>query len=245
MPVGIVVQGIELLGNRQYVPQGLQRQRRVSFAKCGSRFCISLEPFHFKFFATFNSQLAGAMEFTNAPNERTGSPKRSGVHLVSPVRRGVELKEGVQTTAAVVVERQLLAGGVLDHQKAVDGRTRHGNLVPLENSTLLNKIYWEEYGSFGGKPYGLLVSDYEFGRSAEDIRLLTFISQVAYFGYADLPGAGCLARIASIHSRSSAPPNQPTEKPTNASKPLVANSAWTSAFDPTIKPKTASAPAQR
>ncbi len=49
----------------------------------------------------------------------------------------------------------------------------------FDQSTLFKKIYEEEYGQLGGKPYGMLVGDYQFGRSPEDISLLKMISQVA------------------------------------------------------------------
>ncbi|HWY87015.1 MAG TPA: type VI secretion system contractile sheath large subunit [Gemmataceae bacterium] len=54
----------------------------------------------------------------------------------------------------------------------------------FDQSALFKKIYEEEYGQLGGKPYGMLVGDYQFGRSAEDISLLTMISQVAAAAHA-------------------------------------------------------------
>ncbi len=54
----------------------------------------------------------------------------------------------------------------------------------FDQSTLFKKIYEEEYGQLGGKPYGMLVGDYQFGRSAEDISLLKMISQVAAAAHA-------------------------------------------------------------
>src|SRR5882757_7734113 len=54
----------------------------------------------------------------------------------------------------------------------------------FDQSALFKKIYEEEYGQLGGKPYGMLVGDYAFGRSPEDIKLLTMISQVAAAAHA-------------------------------------------------------------
>ncbi len=54
----------------------------------------------------------------------------------------------------------------------------------FDQSALFKKIYEEEYGQLGGKPYGMLVGDYQFGRSAEDLSLLTMISQVAAAAHA-------------------------------------------------------------
>jgi len=56
--------------------------------------------------------------------------------------------------------------------------------VDFDQSSLFKKIYEEEYGMLGGKPYGMLIGDYEFGRGAEDIALLTKISGVAAMAHA-------------------------------------------------------------
>jgi type VI secretion system protein ImpC len=54
----------------------------------------------------------------------------------------------------------------------------------FDQSQLFKKIYEEEYGQLGGQPYGMLIGDYEFGRSAEDISLLKMISGVAAAAHA-------------------------------------------------------------
>ena len=54
----------------------------------------------------------------------------------------------------------------------------------FDQSSLFKKIYEEEYGQLGGKPYGMLVGDYQFGRTAEDINLLKMISGVAAAAHA-------------------------------------------------------------
>ena len=46
----------------------------------------------------------------------------------------------------------------------------------FDQSNLFKKIYEEEFGTFGGAPYGCLVGDYEFGRHPQDISLLSKIS---------------------------------------------------------------------
>ncbi len=56
--------------------------------------------------------------------------------------------------------------------------------VEFDQSNLFKKVYEEEYGVLGGTPYGMLVGDYEFGRSAEDIGLLKMISGVAAAAHA-------------------------------------------------------------
>jgi type VI secretion system protein ImpC len=54
----------------------------------------------------------------------------------------------------------------------------------FDRSTLFKKVYEEEYGTFGGAPYGLLVGDYEFDGSTPDVQLLTGISRVAAAAHA-------------------------------------------------------------
>ncbi len=56
--------------------------------------------------------------------------------------------------------------------------------VEFDQSSLFKKVYEEEYGTFGGTPYGLLVGDYEFGRHPQDIQLLEKISNVASAAHA-------------------------------------------------------------
>ena len=54
----------------------------------------------------------------------------------------------------------------------------------FDQSALFKKVYEEEYGVFGGAPFGALIGDYEFGRSGEDIELLEKVSQVAAAAHA-------------------------------------------------------------
>ncbi len=49
----------------------------------------------------------------------------------------------------------------------------------FDQSALFKKVYEEEYGTFGGAPYGALIGDYEFGRHPQDMSLLEQISHVA------------------------------------------------------------------
>src|SRR5919109_1157790 len=59
----------------------------------------------------------------------------------------------------------------------------------FDQSALFKKVYEEEYGQLGGQPYGMLVGDYEFGRSAEDVSLLKMISNVAAAAHAPFVSA--------------------------------------------------------
>ncbi len=54
----------------------------------------------------------------------------------------------------------------------------------FDQSALFKKVYEEEYGVFGGAPFGALLGDYEFGRTGQDIELLEKVSQVAAAAHA-------------------------------------------------------------
>ena len=48
-----------------------------------------------------------------------------------------------------------------------------------DQSPLFKKIYEEEYGQFGGEPFGCLVGDYHFDHSPQDVELLSQIAQIS------------------------------------------------------------------
>jgi len=49
----------------------------------------------------------------------------------------------------------------------------------FDQSALFKKVYEDEYGVFGGEPFGALIGDYEFSKHPEDIELLEKVSNVA------------------------------------------------------------------
>ena len=53
----------------------------------------------------------------------------------------------------------------------------------FDDTALFKMVYEHEYGTFGGTPYGLLVSDYSFDKTQEDIETLKAISKVAAAGH--------------------------------------------------------------
>ncbi|MDX2150503.1 MAG: type VI secretion system contractile sheath large subunit [Bryobacteraceae bacterium] len=59
----------------------------------------------------------------------------------------------------------------------------------FDQSALFKKVYEEEYGVFGGAPFGALVGDYEFGKHPEDVELLERISNVAAAAHAPFVSA--------------------------------------------------------
>ncbi len=59
----------------------------------------------------------------------------------------------------------------------------------FDQSALFKKIYEEEYGVFGGAPFGALIGDYEFGKHPEDMALLEGISHIAAQAHAPFVSA--------------------------------------------------------
>jgi type VI secretion system protein ImpC len=58
-----------------------------------------------------------------------------------------------------------------------------------DQSPVFKKLYEEEYGQFGGEPYGCLVGDYRFDHSPPDVELLGEISKVAAAAHSPFIGA--------------------------------------------------------
>ena len=54
----------------------------------------------------------------------------------------------------------------------------------FDQSALFKKIYEEEYGVFGGAPFGAIIGDYEFDASPQDMYLLNEVSHVAAASHA-------------------------------------------------------------
>lgn len=79
--------------------------------------------------------------------------------------RQTETGEGLRIRVLNVTKRELFR----DLERAVE----------FDMSQLFKKIYTEEFGTLGGEPYGVVLGDYEFGRSPEDVALLTMIAGVA------------------------------------------------------------------
>ncbi len=59
-----------------------------------------------------------------------------------------------------------------------------------DQSPIFKKVYEEEYGQFGGEPYGCLVGDYHFDHSPPDVELLSGMAQVAAAAHAPFIAGG-------------------------------------------------------
>lgn len=87
-------------------------------------------------------------------------------HLVSNSLTGPMLKIRVMS----VTKKELLK----DFERALE----------FDQSNLFKKIYEEEYGTFGGAPYGALIGDFEFSNHPQDMALLERIAGVAAAAHA-------------------------------------------------------------
>lgn len=56
--------------------------------------------------------------------------------------------------------------------------------VDFDQSALFKKVYEEEFGTFGGAPFGTLIGAYEIGRGAEDMYFVEQMSHVAAAAHA-------------------------------------------------------------
>jgi len=60
-----------------------------------------------------------------------------------------------------------------------------------DQSPLFKRIYEEEYGQFGGEPYGCLIGDYHFDHRPQDVEMLSEIMQISSAAHTPfIAGAG-------------------------------------------------------
>lgn len=82
-------------------------------------------------------------------------------HLISESETGTMLKIRVMNAS----KKELLK----DLEKAIE----------FDQSAMFKKVYEEEFGTFGGAPFGVLIGDYEFSNHPQDQLLLEKVAQVA------------------------------------------------------------------
>ncbi|MGI9034800.1 MAG: type VI secretion system contractile sheath large subunit [Pyrinomonadaceae bacterium] len=87
-------------------------------------------------------------------------------HLVKNSLTGTQLKIRVMSAS----KKDLLK----DFERALE----------FDQSALFKKIYEEEYGTFGGAPFGALIGDYEFSNHPQDMALLEKLAGVAATAHA-------------------------------------------------------------
>jgi type VI secretion system protein ImpC len=119
----------------------------------------------------------------NAAFQKLESTWRGLKYLVSRSETGEMLKIKIFNAS----KKDLLR----DLQRAAD----------FDQSAMFKKVYEEEFGVFGGHPFGALVGDYEFTKSPEDMELLQKVSQVAAAAHAPFI-TGSSAEIFNLDSYS-------------------------------------------
>ena len=60
--------------------------------------------------------------------------------------------------------------------------------VGWDQSPLFKKVYEEEYGQFGGEPFGCLIGDYHFNHSPPDVAMLGELAKIAAAAHAPFIG---------------------------------------------------------
>ncbi len=78
---------------------------------------------------------------------------------------------------------EMLKLRILDATKEEIG-TDLKKAVEFDQSTQFKKLYEEEYGTFGGSPYSMLLADYKFKASNDDLEFLEKMSGVAAAAHA-------------------------------------------------------------
>ena len=56
--------------------------------------------------------------------------------------------------------------------------------IDFDQSALFKKVYEDEFGTFGGAPFGTLIGDFELGRQAEDMYFIEQMSHIAAASHA-------------------------------------------------------------
>ena len=80
---------------------------------------------------------------------------------------------------------EMLKIRVFDISKKELGRTlRKFRGTAWDQSPIFKKIYEEEYGQFGGEPFGVMIGDYTFDHGPQDVQLLGDMAQVAAAAHA-------------------------------------------------------------
>lgn len=100
-----------------------------------------------------------------------------GLTYLWETRKTLLTERGLEDKAADIELRVLNVSKkelVKDFEDAVD----------FDQNTLFKKVYEEEFGTAGGRPYGLLIANYEFTNHPEDIDLLAQLSGIGAAAFA-------------------------------------------------------------
>ena len=98
--------------------------------------------------------------------------------------------------------------------------------LEFDQSSMFRKVYEEEFGTFGGAPFGALIGDYEITRQPEDMYFIEQMSHVAAAAHAPFISAASPALMARAavptasrpepHRRLIVAPGTPTGRPASS-----------------------------
>lgn len=98
-------------------------------------------------------------------------------HLESTWRSLFDLISGTNFRANVMID-------MLDISKAELQEDFENNPVDFASSALFQKIYFNEYDQYGGKPFGTILGLYEFEHTPADLGCLKFMGKIANASHA-------------------------------------------------------------
>src|ERR1019366_3385039 len=92
--------------------------------------------------------------------------------LLSPKHQGEKIDKAFADSLIADIDAKI--------SQQLDTILHHPDLQKLESARrgLYKVAYTAEYGTLGGKPYGAIFSNYEFGPSPQDIALLQSVAAV-------------------------------------------------------------------
>lgn len=73
---------------------------------------------------------------------------------------------------------------VLDVSKEELGEDFQNNSIDFTGSALFNKVYFQEYDQYGGKPYGSMIGLYQFNHTPADLKWLRMMGKIASASHA-------------------------------------------------------------
>jgi type VI secretion system ImpC/EvpB family protein len=127
-------------------------------------------------------------EILHHPSFQTLESAWRGLHFVWQTRKQLLTERGLDDKAADIELRVLNVSKkelVKDFEDAVD----------FDRNSLFRKVYEEEFGTAGGRPFGLLIANYEFTSHPEDIDLLAQLSGIGAAAFAPVIAAATPALL--------------------------------------------------
>ena len=155
-----------LLGNLEEEKEAARRSLETFFGDSGDRTLIAshdVEAILTSRIASIDDRLSAQLnEVVHHPDfQRLEASWRGLEYLVNRTECSVQLKIRVLVASKKELYRDF------------------DRVAEFDQSSVFKKVYEEEYGTFGGQPFTVLIGDYEFGRQVSDVRFLQSLACVA------------------------------------------------------------------